>query len=137
MKLGQNKPFLLTIIWIWAYVMYYTTILGLKFFHTCTSPGDSLTELAQMLDFWVQFRLNIPLMLYCGFILSKNIVDVMLLLILCQTNLLVSHCWLKYCLKKLYCDCGITYNPYLHSLPVIYFEALLWCEGYIKSCLSG
>ena len=38
----------------------------------CASPKDSLTELAQMLDFWFQFRLNISLMLHCGFNFVKK-----------------------------------------------------------------
>ena len=81
--------------------MYYTTILRLIFFSTCASPEESLTELAKMLDFWVQFRLNIPLMLYCGFNFVKNIIFVMLWFIFCQDIVLVSHCLSKYCLKKI------------------------------------
>ena len=66
MKLGQSEPFLLTIWLKWASLMYYKTILGLRFICICLSPEDILTELAKMLDFWVQFRINIPLILYCS-----------------------------------------------------------------------
>ena len=38
----------------------------LKFFFNCPSSEDNLKELAQVLEFWVQFRLTIPLALYCG-----------------------------------------------------------------------
>ena len=78
MKLGQNEPFLLSILWILPSLMYHTAILKLKFFSICASPEDDLTELVQMFNFWFQFRLKLPLMFIVVSILSKNIVGVRL-----------------------------------------------------------
>lgn len=48
--------------YVYYIILYYTLMYYTE---------DSLTQLAQMLDFWVQFRLNILLM-YCGFNFVKK-----------------------------------------------------------------
>ena len=84
--------------------MYFIALLELKFFSIWASPDENITELMQMLHFWVQFTLKIPLMLYCGFnfvkkyrwchivdqFLQKNCIDVTLLVkILPEKNCIV------------------------------------------------
>ena len=79
-------------------------LLELKFFSICASPDEIITELVQMFHSWVQFRLKIPLMLYCGFhyvkkycwchvvtqFLPKNCIDLTLLVkILPEKNCIV------------------------------------------------
>ena len=84
--------------------MYFKAILRLKLFSIFTSPDENVAALVHMLDFWVNFRLKIPLMLYCGFnfvkkyrwchivdqFLQKNCIDVTLLVkILPEKNCIV------------------------------------------------
>ena len=46
--------------------------LRLRVFSIFASPEENFTEIVEMLEFWVQFKVKIPLMLYCDVNFAKK-----------------------------------------------------------------
>jgi len=109
--------------------MYFTVILELKFFSMCASPDENITALVHIHEFWVHLDSEFHWCFILVAILSNYIVDVTLWFNFLPKNCIDVTLLVKILPeKKLYCDCGITHNPYRHALPLSVCTLLLWSQ---------